>query len=143
MREKALLDLKACFSPLLILAVGVGLYANSLSNPFVFDDLEIIVDNPDIRSLWPPTWARVTVLPHASVNGRLRPPCRGAQPAQQIATGRSNDLGGGSWCGSASIGDQIGDRDIDLVANSADHRDSGCGDGPRHAFVVECPQVFT
>ena len=31
-------------------------YANSLGGAFLFDDLAAIVDNPSIRSLWPP-WA--------------------------------------------------------------------------------------
>ena len=60
----------SCFTSTLILLVGLGVYYNSLPNPFVFDDLEFIVDNPDIRSIWPPAWARPNDLPHASLNGR-------------------------------------------------------------------------
>lgn len=37
----------------LLVAVGVGTYLNTFSNPFIFDDLSFIVDNPNIRSLWP------------------------------------------------------------------------------------------
>lgn len=39
--------------PLALILVGCAVYANSLDNPFFFDDLFYIVDNPDIRELWP------------------------------------------------------------------------------------------
>jgi len=42
---------------LAIVVAGFGVYANSLSGPFVFDDLPTIVDNTSIRQLWPPTSA--------------------------------------------------------------------------------------
>lgn len=34
-------------------AAAVACYANALNNPFVFDDIEAIVENPHIRTLWP------------------------------------------------------------------------------------------
>ena len=38
-----------------ILGIAVALtYANSLSGPFLFDDLSAILRNPSIRQLWPP-----------------------------------------------------------------------------------------
>src|SRR5881396_419262 len=37
----------------LIALVGVAAYLTSFSGAFVFDDHEHIVDNPQIRSLWP------------------------------------------------------------------------------------------
>ncbi|HSW44877.1 MAG TPA: tetratricopeptide repeat protein [Phycisphaerae bacterium] len=37
----------------LVLAAGALAYANSLSGPFIFDDLESIPQNPNIRQLWP------------------------------------------------------------------------------------------
>ena len=40
------------FALALVVAVG-AVYANSLSGPFVFDDLLSIVENPTIRQLWP------------------------------------------------------------------------------------------
>lgn len=58
------------FAAVMILVLGGVIYLNSLPNPFVFDDLDFIVANPDIRRLWPPDWARATDLPHASLNGR-------------------------------------------------------------------------
>ena len=33
----------------------VVVYANSLNGPFMFDDRESILDNPSIRTLWPPS----------------------------------------------------------------------------------------
>jgi len=46
------------FLPLLLLAVcGVLVDANSLRNPFVYDDIDSIVHNPNLRSLWPPSTA--------------------------------------------------------------------------------------
>src|SRR4051812_9505400 len=38
----------------LCVLVGVLAYANSLSGPLVFDDQSAIVNNPQIRRLWPP-----------------------------------------------------------------------------------------
>lgn len=43
-------------APVLLVTAGAIAYANSLTNPFVFDDLPAIVGNPDIRQLWPPAW---------------------------------------------------------------------------------------
>ncbi|HXH23925.1 MAG TPA: hypothetical protein VNI78_01675, partial [Vicinamibacterales bacterium] len=39
--------------PLLIAAAGLIAYANSLSNPFILDDRTAIVQNRQIRTLWP------------------------------------------------------------------------------------------
>lgn len=42
---------------LLLLVTATALaYHNSLANPFFFDDFPAIVDNTDIRTLWPPAW---------------------------------------------------------------------------------------
>jgi len=37
-----------------LLFLIVAAYANSLNGPFMFDDREAILDNPSIRTLWPP-----------------------------------------------------------------------------------------
>ena len=39
---------------LIIILAGLAAYANSLSDAFVFDDIDSIVSNPAIRHLWPP-----------------------------------------------------------------------------------------
>ena len=39
--------------PLLLVVATALAYHNSLANPFFFDDLTAIVDNADIRTLWP------------------------------------------------------------------------------------------
>jgi hypothetical protein len=57
-------------APWLLITAGLLLYANSLSNPFVFDDEGSIVNNRDIRRLWPPTWAYSSTEEHAPTNHR-------------------------------------------------------------------------
>ena len=37
----------------IIVAAGLGVYGNSLSGPFIFDDITSIPENSTIRSLWP------------------------------------------------------------------------------------------
>jgi len=39
--------------PALLLAAGLLAYANTFTAPFVFDDLDTVVHNPHIRTLWP------------------------------------------------------------------------------------------
>jgi len=58
------------FAPLILLAVGGLVYANSLSVPFIYDDFGAIVDNADIRRLWPPRWALPSSAPNAPTNSR-------------------------------------------------------------------------
>ncbi|MFQ5601257.1 MAG: hypothetical protein ACE5G2_11990, partial [Candidatus Krumholzibacteriia bacterium] len=36
-----------------LVVVGFGVYLNSLGNSFVFDDVGSIVENPNVRRLWP------------------------------------------------------------------------------------------
>lgn len=42
------------WASLALLFLIVVAYANSLNGPFMFDDREAILDNPSIRTLWPP-----------------------------------------------------------------------------------------
>jgi Tfp pilus assembly protein PilF len=42
-----------------LLLAGIVAYSNTFSDPFFFDDGPSIVDNPTIRSLWPP-WSALT-----------------------------------------------------------------------------------
>lgn len=42
-------------APVLFVLLALGLYAGSFSAPFVFDDLDGIVRNRGIRTLWPPS----------------------------------------------------------------------------------------
>jgi tetratricopeptide (TPR) repeat protein len=49
-------------SPLLLLAAGLYAYHNSLHGPLIYDDLPAIVENPLIRTLWPP-WHVLTPPP--------------------------------------------------------------------------------
>src|SRR5262245_7861430 len=41
--------------PLIIIAAGTAVYANSFAGAFVFDDKDSIVENASIRHLWPLT----------------------------------------------------------------------------------------
>lgn len=41
------------FIPLLVIAAGLLAYHNSLTGPFIFDDVDSILENPTIRRLWP------------------------------------------------------------------------------------------
>ena len=56
-----------CLLPL-ILATGV--YLVHVDGPFIYDDLPYIVDNEDLRQLWPPDWLRPADGEHGQVNGR-------------------------------------------------------------------------
>ena len=42
--------------PLWLALLGTLVYANSVDNPFVFDDHIMIAENLTIRQLWPPAW---------------------------------------------------------------------------------------
>ena len=53
-----------------LVAIGLILYANALNSPFIYDDLPAIVDNGDLRQLWPPDWLLPSASSHASVNSR-------------------------------------------------------------------------
>jgi Flp pilus assembly protein TadD len=49
---------RATWLAAVLIAATVGVaYHNSLSGPFIFDDLDSIVGNPRIRALWPPSEA--------------------------------------------------------------------------------------
>jgi len=56
---------------LAIAAAALLAYANSLGGPFVFDDVPSIVDNPALRSLWPP-WPLLApgAVPGLTTSGR-------------------------------------------------------------------------
>ena len=59
------------FYLLLLAACSALVYANALSGPFVFDDEILILDNENIRQLWPPSWAMPNDSAHAAINSRL------------------------------------------------------------------------
>jgi tetratricopeptide (TPR) repeat protein len=69
----------------LIVAAGLGAYANSFWGPFVYDDLSCIVDNSSIRQLWP-------------LSGPLSPPCIGgsvtSRPLLNLSLAVNYRLGG-------------------------------------------------
>lgn len=59
------------YGPPLILALAACVvYANSLENPFLFDDIFHIVLNPDIRQIWP-LWIPLEQSTWSSLNARV------------------------------------------------------------------------
>jgi len=58
------------YLPCLLVVVGIGVYANSLSGPFIFDDSALIIANEDIRQLWPPCWAMPRAPGSSAINAR-------------------------------------------------------------------------
>ncbi len=46
--------MRGVLNPILLVLAGVLAYANSLDGPFFFDDTVAILENEDIRELWPP-----------------------------------------------------------------------------------------
>ncbi len=87
----------------------------------------------------------------------IEPLLRVAHSIEQLATNSARErvemtakidnvghdqLGGGAgrWC--AQIGDEIGDREIDLVSNRGDDRQFCRGNGARDDFLIELPQIF-
>lgn len=55
--------------PLILIAAGFGVYANSCSGPFIIDDLAGIVENPDIRH-WGGWWNTIAVSLNSTISGR-------------------------------------------------------------------------
>jgi len=70
-RQLNLSDAKALVLPALLLIVAVTLaYMNSLSSPFIFDDLESITGNKYIRTLWPLSDMLLNAPPGTASDGR-------------------------------------------------------------------------
>ena len=54
---------------LVIVIAGLWVYHNSFHGPFIFDDVPAILNNPNIRQLWPP-WRAMYAPPSSPVAGR-------------------------------------------------------------------------
>ena len=54
---------------MVIIAVGIGAYHNSLQGPFIFDDRSSVSENPSICQLWP-IWKALSPSPTSTVGGR-------------------------------------------------------------------------
>ena len=61
--------MRAMAFPVLLILVGALTYANSLDGPFFFDDAVSIIENENIRQLWPPARA-LTSTGDSPVAGR-------------------------------------------------------------------------
>ena len=51
------------------------------------------------------------------------------------------ELGGVGWGGGADVGGEVGERDVDFVADTGDGGDFGSGDGASEGFVVKGGEV--
>ena len=58
------------WAPLFLVACGLLAYGNSFEGEFVYDSISSIVENKDIRQLWPPTWGYDSPGFHAATNSR-------------------------------------------------------------------------
>jgi len=58
------------WAPLCLVVCGLLAYANSLEGEFVYDSISSVVENEDIRQLWPPTWGYDSPGFHAATNSR-------------------------------------------------------------------------
>lgn len=67
--EKARFNFRIMIPALLLLAVGLAAYANSFSGGFIFDDKRNILENPNVRSLWPLAKA-MSAPPLSGISGR-------------------------------------------------------------------------
>ena len=68
---------------LIVVAVGVAIYARSFDGPFIYDDVPSIVENPAIHELWPPRYL-VFAPPQSTLVSR---PLVGATLALNYAAG--------------------------------------------------------
>src|SRR5207245_8496147 len=53
-QESGVATLARRMIPIALVGAGLAAYANSFAGAFLLDDLRRIVDNPQIRHLWPP-----------------------------------------------------------------------------------------
>ena len=106
--------------------------------------------------------ARLRSRPRSAANTRCaaarldaRPHPREPQPQRRVAAlverpharlqlllGLHHALGGGRRRRRAQVGDEVGDREVGLVADGRDRRDRGGRDRARDALLVEGPQVL-
>ena len=77
---------------LIVVAVGVAIYARSFDGPFIYDDIPSIVENPALHQLWPPRYL-VDAPPQSTLVSR-----------PQSSGGSSGSWGGGGFGGGGGGG---------------------------------------
>ena len=78
-----------------------------------------------------------------AVAQRLDALARAAATRSSTSCARGDrQFGGGRRRGRAQVGHEIGDGDVGFVAHGRNHRHGAGGDGARHGFFVEGPEVF-
>ena len=65
-----------------------------------------------------------------------------AQPFEHLFGGRYDQFGGFARGRRADVGRQVGERDVDLVADRRNDNRLRRGDRPNHRLLVERPEVF-
>jgi len=68
--EEKTRNIRALCIPLALVAVCAAVYANTLDNPFIYDDLPYFVENENLHRLWPPTWLEIDVTERSALYGR-------------------------------------------------------------------------
>src|SRR5215510_14057582 len=66
----------------------------------------------------------------------------GRKTAQPFTAVRDDQFGGARGGGRAQIRDEVRDREIDFMADTAHERDRASGNGPSDDFFIEWPQIF-
>jgi hypothetical protein len=66
----------------------------------------------------------------------------GGEPGEQRGPFGCRQLGGRGGRRRTLIGGKVGDREVCLMTDAADHRQRTGADRPRHSLVVESPEVF-
>ncbi len=77
-------------------------------------------------------------VPH----GGHEAPFNTVDAVQHLALRLDDDLGRSARCRRSDVGNQVGDREIDLMTDGGDDRMWAPRDGARHAFLVERPEIF-
>src|SRR5205814_8660081 len=73
---------------------------------------------------------------------RAQAPGEAIAPAAELVLRRNHHLGGRGRGRRAEVRHEVGNRDVDLMADGGDDRDWGGDDRPGHALLVECPEIL-
>ena len=90
--------------------------------------------------MYEPTSASVQKLPlqsHLGAEASGEGVFQSGKLSQQFAAVRGDQFSSGGRCCRSSVGDEIGDGDIRLVADGGHHRNGRGGNAPRYRFKIE------
>jgi len=66
----------------------------------------------------------------------------GGEPGDQCGAFGCRQFGRRGWRRRTLVGGKVGNREVCLMTDAADHRHRTSADRPRHSLVVESPEVF-